>query len=123
MGMSSHEYWEEDCWMVRAYREADRIRVQRANEQAWLQGAYIYDVMTRLYSIYNPFSKHPKAAPYPDKPYELFAKKEDEEENMTEEERQRKVEESRDAFMAMMLKKNKENSDKRRKGGEDGGGG
>lgn len=124
MGMPAREYWDEDCWMVRAYREADRIRMQRANEQAWLQGAYIYDVMTRLYSIYNPFSKHPKAVPYLDKPYELFAKKQEEEENMTEEELQQKVEESRDAFMAMMLKKNKETADKRRKGGAgDGGGG
>ena len=121
MGMPSREYWEEDCWRVRAYREADRIRMQRVNEQAWLQGAYIYDVMTRLYSIYNPFSKHPKAQPYPGSPYDFSGKAEREkEEDMTEEELQQKVDESRDAFMAMMLRKNKE----RAEGGEgDGGGG
>ena len=123
MGMPSREYWEEDCWLVRAYREADRIRMQRANEQAWLQGAYIYDVMTRLYSIYNPFSKRPKAQPYVEMPYD-FSKKADreKEEDMTEEELQHKVDESRDAFMAMMLRKNKETKE-RAEGGEGDGGG
>lgn len=108
--------------MVRAYREADRIRMQRANEQAWLQGAYVYDVMARLYSIYNPFAKRHKAESYPAAPYDLSGKTEREkEEDMSEDELQRKVDESRDAFMAMMLRKNKETKD-RAKGGEGDGG-
>lgn len=122
MGMPSREYWEEDCWLARAYREADRIRMQRANEQAWLQGAYIYDVMTRLYSIYNPFAKRHKAEPYPERPYDFGARAEREaEEDMTEEELEQKVGESRDAFIAMLLRKNKANKD-RAKGGEGDGG-
>ena len=98
--------------------------MQRANEQAWLQGAYIYDVLTRLYSIFNPLTKRHKAEPYPDKPYDLRVRAEQEtEEDMTTEELERKVDESRDAFISMMLRKNKANKD-RAKGGEgDGGGG
>ena len=124
MGMPSREYWEEDCWRVRAYREADRIRMRRANEQAWLQGAYVYDVLTRLYSIFNPFAKRHKAEPYLDKPYNLDAGSERKtEEDMSRDELQQKVDDSRDAFMAMMLKKNKETSDRLKGGDGDGGGG
>ena len=121
MGMSYAEYWEMDAYLVRAYREADKIRQQRRNEQAWLQGAYIYDVMTRLFSIYNPFAKHPKAEPYRDKPFELEPKEEIAVEDMTSEELDQKVEESRDAFMAMMLRTNKDRSERKEGGGTDGG--
>ena len=120
MGMSYAEYWEMDAYLVRAYREADKIRQQRRNEQAWLQGAYIYDVMTRLFSIYNPFAKHPKAEPYRDRPFELEPKEEIAVEDMTSEELDQKVEESRDAFMAIMLKHNKDRA-KAKGGGTDGG--
>lgn len=120
MGMTYEEYWLMDPYLTRAYRKADEIRQQRTNEQAWLQGAYIYDVMTRLFSIYNPFAKHPKAMPYMEKPYELKAKEEAQVEDLTSTELDRKVEESRDAFMAIMLKHNKDKA-KAKGGGTDGG--
>ena len=41
IGMTYEEYWYGDPWLVRAYREADKLRQERANESAWLHGLYV----------------------------------------------------------------------------------
>lgn len=74
MGMSPSDYWEGDCALVKAYREADRLRQERANMEAWLQGMYIYEAVACLSPILQAFApKGTRAKPYRDKPYELFA--------------------------------------------------
>lgn len=70
MGMSREEFWNMDCNLVRDYRKADEIRRERENHSLWLQGAYIYDLLTRLVPALNPMTKkgiRPK--PYMDEPY------------------------------------------------------
>lgn len=48
IGMTSDEFWLKDVFLAKAYREADEIRKDRRNEELWLQGAYIYDALTRV---------------------------------------------------------------------------
>lgn len=121
MGMSYELYWDGDPQAVRAYREADRIRQQRANETAWLQGAYVYDAIGRLASVLNGFVKHPKAKPYPEKPYDILGQ--EKKEPQTQAEAEKKVADSRDYFMAMVQSWNKQMSEKQKKkgGASDGG--
>lgn len=74
--MTYEQYWHGDVWMVEAYREAEKLRQQRENVQAWLQGMYVYDAIARISPVLHAFAKKgTKPQPYPEKPYAL--KKED----------------------------------------------
>lgn len=46
--MTYDQYWYGDVNMAKAYREADKLRQERTNTEAWLQGMYIYDLLTRV---------------------------------------------------------------------------
>ena len=43
MGMSYEQYWEQSPYLTVAYRKAYRIKRETENEQAWLQGLYVFD--------------------------------------------------------------------------------
>ena len=55
MGMSYEQYWDEPPQLAVAYREAFRLKRELENEQAWLQGLYIYDAFAVC--LVNAFSK------------------------------------------------------------------
>lgn len=68
--MSYDQYWHGDPLLVRAYREAEKLRQKRVDAEAWLQGAYVYDAIGRLVPILHPFAKKKaKPLPYLEKPY------------------------------------------------------
>ena len=70
MGMSYELYWFGDTWLVEAYRKADRIKQERANENAWLQG--VYHGMAISSTIGNAFlPKGSTPAEYPEEPIPL----------------------------------------------------
>jgi hypothetical protein len=73
MGMSRDEYWNGDPSAVIDYRKADKIRTNRRNYEAWLQGLYIYDAYTCVAPVLIPFNKNARISPYPKEPYILFA--------------------------------------------------
>lgn len=64
IGMSYELYWHGEPNLVKAYREADEMRVDRMNYEAWLQGLYVYQAVGALYPVFNPFSKQKKAEEY-----------------------------------------------------------
>lgn len=77
--MTERQYWDGDCDLVKAYREAERLRRERANEEMWLQGMYIYDAIGRLSPILRAFSKKgTKPQPYVEEAYPINKKKMDE---------------------------------------------
>ena len=43
--MTAAQFWDEDPWLVSAYREAQRIRQQRKSDDMWLQGLYIHNAI------------------------------------------------------------------------------
>lgn len=75
MGMTYEQYWEQDCMFVKYYREAEEIRKEKMNQEAWLQGMYIYDALTRVSPILRAFAKKgTKAQPYVEEAYPINKK-------------------------------------------------
>ena len=72
LGMSYSQYWNEDCLLVKAYREADNLKAERKNTELWLQGRYIYEAMLDVAPILHAFAKKGTTArPYPSEPYPI----------------------------------------------------
>ena len=76
IGMSSAEYWEGDPKLAQYYRKAYLIKQEQLNNNAWLQGMYIYDaVSTALHNALRGMEKSkPPAKDYAKKPYDIFKK-------------------------------------------------
>lgn len=73
IGMSYAEYWEGDPILARYYRKAYQIKQDEINNNAWLQGMYIYDaVSTALHNALRGMGKNkPPAKDYAKQPYEF----------------------------------------------------
>jgi len=77
MGMSYELYWFGDTWLIEAYRKADRLKQERANENAWLQG--VYHGMAISSTIGNAFlQKGATPVKYPEEPIPLDKKEKQE---------------------------------------------
>ena len=73
IGMSYAEYWEGDSKLAQYYRKAYSIKQEEINNNAWLQGMYIYDaISTALHNALRGLGRNnPPAKDYAKKPYEL----------------------------------------------------
>ena len=73
IGMSYAEYWEGDPKLAQYYRKAYQIKQDEINNNAWLQGMYIYDaVSTALHNALRGMGKNkPPARDYAKQPYEF----------------------------------------------------
>lgn len=70
IGMTYEQYWYGDPLMVRAFYKAEQLRQQRLNEEAWLNGAYVYRALDA--TVGNMMRKKgSQPAEYPLKPIEL----------------------------------------------------
>ena len=77
IGMSSAEYWEGDCSLTRYYREAYKIKQDEMNNNAWLQGLYIYDAIST--ALHNAFrDEDTEAKEYANQPYNFGNKEKSE---------------------------------------------
>ena len=77
IGMTYEQFWEQDCELVKYYRKAMRIRQELSNQQAWLQGLYVYEAIADLTPILHAFAKKgSRPKPYPTKPFDLSGTKE-----------------------------------------------
>lgn len=111
--MTAAEYWDGDCLLVRAYRQAQRLRDEREDALAWLHGRYIYDALRMVSPLFHDFVKNrPKESPYLEKPY-------------LEMEKERKAQETREqmkqngiAFMLAYAEKFNKQFKAKRTGGE-----
>lgn len=76
IGMTGAQYWDGDPLLPKYYRKAEKLRLERQNENAWLQGMYIYDALSRLTPVLQAFPKKgAKPKPYPSEPYPLSREK------------------------------------------------
>ena len=68
--MTYDQYWYGDTQMVRAFREADRLKQKRADTEAWMLGAYVRHAIES--SICNAFrEKGVQPVKYPEEPFSL----------------------------------------------------
>lgn len=111
IGMSYEDYWERDCMLVKAYREADEIQKDRRNQELWLNGLYIYDAVLRIAPILQAFAKSgTKPTPYMEKPYDISNKAVENTKRNKEQETFNKGKRVMEQFMALhnhKLEKNK----------------
>ena len=57
---------------MKFYREADKLRRERVNQEMWLQGMYFYDALARIAPILHAFAKKgTKPKPYVEEPYPI----------------------------------------------------
>ena len=105
IGMTSEQYWDGDCTLVKYYRKAEELRNDKRNQELWLQGMYIYDALCDVSPVLHAFAKKgAKPHPYPSKPYPISEKQIRQE----REEKERKLIEKGKRFMeAMMQSTNK----------------
>lgn len=108
MGMPYELFWEESPYLAIAYRKAYRLKREVDNEQAWLQGLYIYDAFAVC--LANVFRKQgAKKKDYFSKPLDIFP--------LTEREKKRREKEEINKMqqaMEAMIRKQK--SDKKQSG-------
>lgn len=70
MGVPREEYWHGDYTQLAEYRKSFEIQRERANYDAWLQGAYVYDALCMVSPILQAFAKNgTKPTPYHKEPY------------------------------------------------------
>lgn len=88
--MTYEQYWHGDVWMVVAFREADKRRMERMNYELWLQGLYFYEALCDASPIFHAFAKSgTKAIPYRSEPYELFRREKTQDKSEKAEEQER----------------------------------
>lgn len=75
IGMTYEQYWDDDCTLVKYYREADKLKQESANQTAWLQGMYFYDALIRVSPVLMAFApKGTKPVSYMNEPYPISKK-------------------------------------------------
>ena len=75
IGMTYEQFWNDDPMLAKYFREADEIRVERKNQELWLQGLYVYEALCDASPLMNAMAKKgTKARPYPQKPYAITEK-------------------------------------------------
>ena len=73
LGMTPEEFWDGDPLLARCYRQAAKLRQERKNQDAWIQGAYIYEALVDAAPVFRAFGKKgTKPVPYRDQPFELY---------------------------------------------------
>ena len=93
MGMTYEQFWEQSPRLVVAYRKAYRLRRETENEQAWLQGLYVFDAFAVCMA--NAFSKPgSKKQKYIERPIDIFP--------LTEREKKRREAEENAKMQAVM---------------------
>ena len=75
IGMTPDQYWNGDPMLVKYYRKADEIRLERENQRLWLQGMYFYEAVCDASPVLHAFArKGTKPHPYSEKPYAITDK-------------------------------------------------
>lgn len=94
MGMSYEQFWFGSPAMVRAFKEAHRIRNEQTNQEMWLQGLYFYNAVAS--ALARAFGD--RNAKYVSEPMKLYEKPQP---KMTESQ----IQEEREKFAKMLEKR------------------
>ena len=113
IGMTPEQYWDGDPVLAKCYRQADAIKLERMNQELWLQGMYIYEAICDASPILRAFAKKgTKPQPYVEKPYPLTPKQREQDSVAKEKAVSDKGKKFMEAFMKLNNSKFKENAPK-----------
>lgn len=105
LGMTYDQYWNEDCMLVKYYREAYTLRRKERNYELWLQGLYIYHALCDVSPLFR-FSTHPqKAIPYPEEPFPISKADAEEQEKAKEKQKFEQMKAKMEAMVRRTRKK------------------
>jgi len=75
IGMTYDQFWNDDCTLVKYYREAHELKRREKNQELWMQGMYIYEALCKVSPVLRAFAKKgTKPLPYTAEPYPLSRK-------------------------------------------------
>ena len=101
IGTTYDQFWNGDPSIAKYYRQAEEIKTERRNQELWLQGLYVYEVLCDVAPILQAMAKKgTKARPYPEQPYAITEKQRRRE----LEEKERRVADKGKRFMEMFMK-------------------
>ena len=104
--MSEEQYWDKDCDLVIYYRKAETLRMDRRNQELWLQGAYFYNALCCVSPILHAFAKKgTKPQPYQAEPYAVTEKQSKQKRQKQDQKVYEKGKKLMEAFMAQNNKK------------------
>ena len=110
--MTYDQFWNQDVCLVKAYREASKIKRDLRNQDLWLQGAYIYEAILDAAPVlrFSFNKKPPKPIPYRDQPIDIHGRgrKQDEKQEeplSVEEKSDKKAKAMMEMFMVSINKK------------------
>ena len=93
--MTYEQYWYCDSTLPYHYRKAYEIKRSQLNEQAWLQGLYIYRAVETVAANMNSMGGSKKSATYLERPIPVTSAE-------IKAEKERKAKESRQRFIEAM---------------------
>lgn len=97
-GMSYNDFWYGPAFMTTFYRDANKLKLRRQDENNWMIGMYVYEAILDCSPVLHAFSKKgTKPLPYAEKPYLT-----DRFEEKTEAEKEQEMENERLKFMVQM---------------------
>ena len=70
-GMTYEQYWDGDVSAHKMFKRAAKLRRKQTNEDAWLQGAYIYEALCAASSLFRGM-KPSKPHKFREEPYDIF---------------------------------------------------
>lgn len=77
IGMTYDQFWRDDVWLAKVYRDAEELRARRANVEAWRNGFYTASALSS--TVGNMFRKKGSSPiKYMDRPIPLTQKEHDE---------------------------------------------
>ena len=107
--MTYDQFWNQDVELVKAYREADKIKRDLKNQDMWMQGAYYYEALLDAAPVlrFSLSKKPPKPIPYRDQPIDIHtgARKQEEKPLSVEEKSDKKAKAMMEMFMVSINKK------------------
>ena len=72
IGMTYEQFWDGDPYLAKYYRQADEMRIERKNQELWLQGMYFYEALCDVSPILHAMArKGTKPNPYSEQPYPI----------------------------------------------------
>ena len=97
-GMSYNDFWYGPAFMTTFYRDANKLKLRRQDENNWMIGMYVYEAILDCSPVLHAFSKKgTKPLPYAEKPYLM-----DRLQEKTEAEKEQEMENERLKFMVQM---------------------
>lgn len=116
--MTPDQFYKDHSWLVVSYKRAYLITRKRDNFDSYVMAGYIYDLISRLSPVFNPFDKR-KPEPMLEKPFDLFGEEAEKQEKSKISKAYAFMETYAARHNVAMVKKDKEKlNDPKKRGGE-----